>query len=64
VEEAGKRKILTDDRPEWALKVRDAGNEAIHNLEEFKKRWEGKLGEILLNTRKVLIDLYEHKGPW
>jgi hypothetical protein len=62
VKEAEGRNILTDDRPGWALKVRDAGNEAIHGLGKFMEHWDGKLEEILLNTRKVLIDLFERKG--
>lgn len=62
VKEAEGRNILTDDRPEWALKVRDAGNEAVHDLGKFIEHWDGKLNHILLNTRKVLIDLYEHEG--
>ncbi len=50
--------MLTDDRPEWAIKIRDAGNYAIHDFPEFKERWGNKVDEILLNTRKVLLDLF------
>ena len=57
VREAG-RGGLGDDRPECAIKVRHAGNDAIHNFSRFEKLWEGKLGEIVDDTRKVLIDLY------
>lgn len=62
VQEAKKRKILADDRPDWAIRIRDAGNDAIHNLSSFKKGWVGKLDEIVLNTRKVLLDLYASHG--
>jgi hypothetical protein len=43
---------------QWAIDVRDAGNDAIHNLPTFKRRWEGKLDEILVKTRRALIDLF------
>ena len=49
---------LPDDRPKCAMEVRDAGNDAIHSLTAFNKRWGGKLDEVLLNTRKVLLDLF------
>jgi hypothetical protein len=50
--------LLADDRPEWAIKVRDAGNDSIHNFRRFRECWLNSLDEILLNTRKVLLDLY------
>lgn len=49
---------LPDDRPQCAMDVRKAGNAAIHNLTRFNMRWGGRLDEILLNTRKVLLDLF------
>lgn len=58
VEKAAGDGLLEDDRPEWAIKIRDAGNDAIHNLLLFRQRWSNKVDEILLNTRKVLLDLY------
>lgn len=58
VEKAQERGILRDDRPEWALKVRDAGNEAIHDLGRFEKHWEEDRDSVLLYTRIVLLDLY------
>jgi hypothetical protein len=61
VEKARVDGLLTDDRPEWAIRVRDAGNDAVHDFSKFTQRWRGKLDEVLLNTRKVLLDLY--KGP-
>lgn len=51
-------RLLKDDRPQWAIDIRDAGNDAIHEYRRFKQRWPNKLDEILLNTRKVLLDLY------
>lgn len=61
--EAERRKILTDDRPELAIRVRKAGNEAIHNFEKFEREnREGvskKAEEVLLDTRKILEDLFE-----
>jgi hypothetical protein len=60
IEEAEKRNVLTDDRPRCAFEVRDAGNEAIHNYEEFKRRLldPRAVANILDSTRKILIDLY------
>jgi hypothetical protein len=49
---------LKDVPKQWAIDVRNAGNDAIHNLPEFRRRWEGKLDEILVKTRKALIDLF------
>lgn len=50
---------LTDDRPGWAIRVRDAGNDAIHRLEKFDREYPGsRASEIVDNTRKVLLDLY------
>lgn len=51
---------LQDVPKEWAIDVRNAGNEAIHNLPEFKRLWECKLDEILMKTRRALLDLYGH----
>ena len=60
VEEAKKDHILADDRPECALQVRDAGNDAIHDYEKFEERLRDPRGiaNIVDSTRKVLIDLY------
>lgn len=56
---AGSR--LRDDRPSCAIRVRDAGRYAIHNLSEFNKMYPAdRASEILDDTRKVLLDLY---GP-
>jgi hypothetical protein len=58
VEKARRSGLLTDDRPAWANDIRNAGNDAIHDHAEFQKRWRGRLDEILLNTRKIALDLY------
>jgi len=58
LEEAERGGLLTDDRPESAWKVRHAGNDAIHEFPRFEILWQHKLGEILEDTRKVLLDLY------
>lgn len=65
IEEAGKRNVLTDDRPKCAFEVRDAGNEAIHNYEQFKLRLQDYprvVANILDSTRKILIDLYSREA--
>jgi hypothetical protein len=61
VNKATKDGLLTEDRPACAMQVRDAGNNAIHKFSAFEQRWRGKLDEILVNTRKVLIDLSRRK---
>ncbi len=58
VEKASADGLLTDDRPVWADRIREAGNDSIHNFPRFKQRWSNKVDEVLLNTRKVLLDLY------
>ena len=58
VNRAKQDKRLTDDRPDCAMKVRDAGNDAIHDFQEFQRRWSNRLDEIVVDTRKVLLDLY------
>lgn len=63
VDEVQRRKRLADDRPNCAVAVRDAGNDAIHNLKRFGLRWGNRLGEIPLNSRRVLLDLYADAAP-
>jgi hypothetical protein len=62
--EAERGGILTDDRPQCVLDIRDAGNAAIHSNKhpEFEVKWLPKLGEIIDGTRKVLIDLYPNQA--
>jgi hypothetical protein len=51
--------LLKEDRPDWAEKIRNAGNWAIHDIERFNQECPAdKLGAIVDNTRKILIDLY------
>lgn len=56
--EAARGGILADDRPECVIAVRDAGNAAIHDYPEFERKWLPRLGEIVDQTRKILLDLY------
>ena len=58
IKDASKGGLFKNVPKEWVDDVRDAGDNAIHNLPEFEQRWEGKLDEVLLYTRKVLEDLY------
>jgi len=52
---------LDDERVAAAKEIRDAGNKAIHplGLDDFKKIYKNRMGSIVDNLRKVLIDLYE-----
>jgi hypothetical protein len=59
VEKAERLGILADDRPEWAERIRKAGNWAVHDLNRFRQEFpDDKFDEVLLNTRKILEDLY------
>lgn len=58
-DKAKKTGILSDDRPGWLKRIKKAGNLAVHDLKEFRKEFpEDTFDEVLLNTRKILIDLY------
>lgn len=63
VDEATKRKLLTDGTPEWAEHVKRAGDEAVHNFKKFNRDYTAdKLEEVLLKSRKVLEELYRVPG--
>jgi Domain of unknown function (DUF4145) len=51
-------KFLDHERAQSAEEVRDAGNNAIHNLPVFRAKYEERMGEIVDNTIKIVIDLY------
>jgi hypothetical protein len=51
-------KSLSDDRPEAAERIKDAGNLAVHKYDIFRKKYSDRMAEIVDDTRKVLIDLY------
>lgn len=50
--------FLDAERARCAEEVKDAGNNAIHNLPVFRAKFERRMGEIVDNTRKIVIDLY------
>jgi hypothetical protein len=50
--------FLDEESAKFALEVKDAGNNAIHNLPTFRAKYESRMGEIVDNTRKIVIDLY------
>jgi hypothetical protein len=56
---AVEKRLLVDDRPRCAREVAKAGNRAIHDPEMFDRDYSPeKVEEILINTRKVLEELY------
>lgn len=59
VKTAEKKGILTVRRGEAADKIKEAGNFAIHNYEEFRKRYLHRMDEMLKELRNVLVDLYK-----
>jgi len=56
---AVEKRLLVDDRSRCAREVAKAGNRAIHDPEMFDRDYSAeKIEEILINTRKVLEELY------
>ncbi len=56
---AVEKRVLTDVRPRCAREVAKAGNKAIHDPEIFNRDYSAEeVAEILVNTRKVLEELY------
>jgi len=56
---AVEKRLLTDVRPRCAREVAKAGNKAIHDPEMFDRDYSPeKIEEVLINTRKVLEELY------
>ncbi len=56
---AVEKHLLTEDRPRCAREVAKAGNRAIHDPGMFDRDYSAeKVEEILINTRKVLEELY------
>jgi len=56
---AVENRLLLDDRPRCAREVAKAGNRAIHDPEMFDRDYSPEEVEgILINTRKVLEELY------
>jgi hypothetical protein len=59
VEVARKKGALTGDRPQCAREVDKAGNLAVHEPDRFDRDYSAeRVEEILINTRKVLEELY------
>jgi len=63
IEKASKDGLFKNVPRQWVDDVKDAGDNAIHDLPTFELRWDGRLDEVLLYTRKVLEDLYMVGGP-
>jgi hypothetical protein len=56
---AVEKRLLVDDGPRCAREVAKAGNRAIHDPEMFERNYSSEnVEEILINTRKVLEELY------
>jgi hypothetical protein len=54
--------ILDAERLLWANRVRSAGNLALHNQDKFQGKYSDTgVEEILLNTRKIIEDLYSNR---
>src|SRR4029077_19115363 len=56
---AVEKRLLVDDRPRYAREVAKAGNLAIHDPEMLDRDYSPeKIEGVLINTRKVLEELY------
>lgn len=55
---AASGRYLDDNRAEAAEMIKKAGNWAIHNYKRFSEHYAHRMGEIVDDTRKILIDLY------
>ena len=58
LEEAKTNGWLDDERTACAREVVKAGNLAAHDNTKFSRHSDTKIEEILINTRKILADLY------
>jgi hypothetical protein len=56
--EKAKGPFLDGERARSAEEVKEVGNKAIHKLSIFRAKYARRMGEIVDNTRKVVIDLY------
>ena len=59
--EARLRGLIDGSRFEQGMQVRDAGNDAIHDLIRFHHCFANKVPEIIDGTRKILEDLFGTK---
>ena len=59
--EARLRGLIDGSRFEQGMQVRDAGNDAIHDLISFHHCFANKVPEIIDGTRKILEDLFGTK---
>lgn len=50
---------IDESRFAAGILVRDAGNAAIHNLEDFRRDYELRIAEIIDHTRTILEDLFK-----
>lgn len=50
--------FLDKERAKCAEEVKLAGNKAIHDLPAFRAKYLKRMGAIVDNTRKIVIDLY------
>lgn len=62
LEEAKAKGWLDDERIACAREVVRAGNLAVHDSSKLSRYSDLKIEEILINTRKILTDLYSRPG--
>ena len=58
LEEAKLGGLLDDERIECARYVIRMGNLAVHDSSKFLRCPDSRIEEVLINTRKILADLY------
>jgi uncharacterized protein DUF4145 len=55
---AANGRLLKGNRAAAAERIKEAGNWAIHEYERFQKKYSHRMGEIVEDMRKILLDLY------
>src|SRR5208282_4967361 len=55
-------RLIDGSRFEQGLRIRDAGDAAIHNLIEFRHNFADKVSEVIDDTRKIIEDLFASKA--
>src|SRR5262249_43260277 len=59
LEHPAAKALLGDDLHSFAHEIREAGNDAVHDITAFDKKYPAdKVQELLLKTRKIIEGLY------
>lgn len=56
--EGQRLRLIDGSRVKKGVKIKDAGDAAIHNPIEFRQNWAAKVAEIIDDTRAIIEDLF------